>query len=287
MASVDLYYFSGTGNTLYIAAQLKERIPGMRLIPVVSLLNVDGCLYPESKTVGFCFPNHAGHLPIPMKQFLKKLHLEGDEYLFAICNSAYSKSLAFKDIDRIVRNRGCRLSAHYNLIMPDNHAMVTKGYRVPGKEEFKRCEQKVQEKLAHIRETILNKGIHHEKDGRPAPFPPWIDKALRPLIFHLVEKHPSKVLKGALYADSKCNGCATCEKICPADRIGIIEGRPVFDYNKTCYGCYACVNFCPVESIQVGSKWYNGRSHTADNGRYPHPYASADDIAGQKRRRLK
>ncbi len=102
---MDIYYFSGTGNTLYIVNKLKEHIPEIRMIPVASLLNVDGWISSESKTIGFCFPNHAGHLPIPMKMFIKKLHLEGDEYLFALCNSAFSKSFAPEDIDAALSRR--------------------------------------------------------------------------------------------------------------------------------------------------------------------------------------
>ncbi len=284
MEVIELYYFTGTGNTIYIINQLKERIPEITRIPVVSLLTVDDYIKPKSKVIGFCFPNHAGHLPIPMKWFIKKLYLEGDEYLFALCNSAYSKSFAPDDMDKILRKKSCRLNAYFNLIMPDNHAIVTKDYRLPDNEELKRCEDQVQTELDYIKGVIINREMYIEKDDGPAPFPLWIDKLLRPLIFFLVEKAPSTVLRGAMYYDSKCYGCKICEKVCPAGRIIVKNARPVFDYTQTCFGCYGCINFCPVEALQVGSKWYNGRSYTTENRRYPHPYASANDIAKQKSR---
>lgn len=286
MENIDIYYFSGTGNTLFVLNKLKEHIPEIRLIPVMSLLNDNSQIYSESKIIGFCFPNHAGHLPIPMKMFVKKLHLEGDEYIFSICNSAFSKSFAHIDIDNILKKMNSRLSAHFNLIMPDNHTIVTKNYRIPSKEELMRYEDQVQANLVYIKDIINNKRSYDDKDARSAPFPMLIDKVLRPLIFYLIENHPNTVLNGAFYADSKCKGCAICEKVCPADRIAIVNGRPIFDINKTCFGCYACLNFCPVESLQAGSKWYNGRSYTSENGRYPHPYANADDIAKQKTGRV-
>lgn len=282
MGNIEVFYFSGTGNTIYILNQLKARIPEITMIPVASLLLLENYIMPKSKTVGFCFPNHAGHLPIPMKKLIEKLVLQGDEYLFALCNSAFSKSFAPMDIDRLLRKNGCRLSVYANMIMPDNHAMVSREYQLPSTEDLKRCESQVQAKLDQLRDIILAKQIFIEKDDRAAPFPPLIDKVLRPLIFYLVEKHPSTVLRGSLYADSKCTGCTICEKVCPADRIRIRGGKPIFDHKKTCFGCYACINFCPAEAIQVGSKWYNGRSYTTENGRYPHPYASVNNIAKQK-----
>jgi ferredoxin len=280
--NIDIYYFTGTGNTLYILKMLKEHIPEIRLIPVVSLLNDDSKVYSESKTIGFCFPNHAGHLPIPMKKFIKRLHLQGNEYLFSICNSAFSKSFAHIEINKFLKKNNGRLSSHFNLIMPDNHMIVTKNYRIPTKEELLRCENQLQKSLIHVIDVINNRELYDDKDTRAAPFPMFIDKVLRPMVFYLIEEYPSIVLKDAFYSDLKCTGCAICEKVCPADRIAIVDERPVFNIEKTCFGCYACLNFCPAESLQAGSKWYNGRSYTAENGRYPHPYASADDISKQK-----
>lgn len=279
---ISLYYFSGTGNTIYVAKQLQKRIPEIKMIPVISMLSVDEEIKPDSKTLGFCFPNHAGHLPIPIKAFIKKLKLLGDEYIFAICNSAFSKSFTSDDIDKILKKKGLKLNAYVNLMMPDNHAFVNKGYTPPDKEDLFRCEEQVQLQLNDIKEVLSSRSTYTEKDLRPAPFPPWIDKMLRPLLFFLIEKKPCLVLKGAIYADSKCTGCKTCEKVCPAERIAVRNSRPVFDCNTTCFGCYACLNFCPLEALQVGSKWYNGRSYSTRNRRYPHPYANALDIARQK-----
>jgi ferredoxin len=216
--------------------------------------------------------------------FIERLHLEGDEYLFAICNSAFSKSFAPDDINKIISKSGCRLSAYFNLIMPDNHDFVIKEYRPPDKEIFLRCENQAQKRLDHIKEVILKKETYIDRDDRPASFPVLINKVFVPLIFYLIQHHPSILLKGALYSDSKCTGCKICEKVCPANRIVVNGGRPVFDHTKTCFGCYSCVNYCPKESIQVASKWYNGRSYTTINGRYSHPYATAKEIERQKLR---
>jgi flavodoxin len=34
----EIYYFSGTGNSLYVARELQKRVPEAELIPIVSLL---------------------------------------------------------------------------------------------------------------------------------------------------------------------------------------------------------------------------------------------------------
>ena len=41
MDRVELYYFSGTGNSLHIVKELHKRIPKASVIPIVGLLNQD------------------------------------------------------------------------------------------------------------------------------------------------------------------------------------------------------------------------------------------------------
>jgi formate hydrogenlyase subunit 6/NADH:ubiquinone oxidoreductase subunit I len=45
--------------------------------------------------------------------------------------------------------------------------------------------------------------------------------------------------------------------------------------------CFACLNFCPVKAVQI-SDIPGVKSMTKENGRYPHPYASVDDMINQK-----
>ena len=36
MSKVEIYYFSGTGNSLHLARELQKRIPETKLIPITS-----------------------------------------------------------------------------------------------------------------------------------------------------------------------------------------------------------------------------------------------------------
>lgn len=70
--STEIYYFSGTGNSLHVAKELQKRIPETDLIPIVSLLNQD-VIATNGETVGFVFPIHLMSVPVPVKKFLEKL----------------------------------------------------------------------------------------------------------------------------------------------------------------------------------------------------------------------
>lgn len=53
----EIYYFSGTGNSLHVAGELQIRIPDTKLLPMVSLLNKN-VIETKADIVGFVFPIH-------------------------------------------------------------------------------------------------------------------------------------------------------------------------------------------------------------------------------------
>ena len=54
--NTEIYYYSGTGNSLHVARELQRRIPESNLIPIVRLLGND-MVKTSADTVGFVFPN--------------------------------------------------------------------------------------------------------------------------------------------------------------------------------------------------------------------------------------
>ena len=78
--SPEIYYFSGTGNSLHVAKELQKRIPESKLISIVNLLKKE-VIESSSDTVGFVFPIHLAMVPAPVMEFIKKLDLNSVEYI--------------------------------------------------------------------------------------------------------------------------------------------------------------------------------------------------------------
>jgi ferredoxin len=83
------------------------------------------------------------------------------------------------------------------------------------------------------------------------------------------------------YSDDQCTGCGVCAKVCLSGKIRMVDEKPLWQKSILCYMCYACVNFCPREAVQIKSI-PGVRSHTTENCRYSHPFATAQEIACQK-----
>jgi len=100
----EIYYFSGTGNSLYVAKELQKLIPETNLIPIVSLLNKD-VIETNAETTGFVFPIYYMAIPTPVKNFIKKLDLKSTKYIFAITTRLGTPHSAFTDIDKILKKK--------------------------------------------------------------------------------------------------------------------------------------------------------------------------------------
>ena len=68
----------------------------------------------------------------------------------------------------------------------------------------------------------------------------------------------------------------------PLNQRFVNNMRPLWRSDVQCHVCYACLNYCPEEAVQIRDKIYM-KSYTQRNPRYPHPWATAEEIAAQKR----
>jgi len=89
--STDIYYFSGTGNSLFVAKELQKRISESNIIPIASLMKkttVDSF----ADVIGFVFPVHALTIPIVVRIFIQKLNINNAKYIFAIATRGHNIS---------------------------------------------------------------------------------------------------------------------------------------------------------------------------------------------------
>ncbi len=271
---MEIYYFSGTGNSLHVARELKKRIPETKLIPMVSLLQKD-ITKTNDETVGFVFPLYLTTVPAPVRKFLRKLDLTSTKYIFTVMTRIGTFSLARTCIENILKKKDKKLDSFFILNMANNSPTGIKP--TPGdknwvkeitREKISTLETKVQNELDSIQKIILNKDKYPEKN-----FPnPLIGLAGN--FFALLTENTKIEIK--YYTDQSCTGCGTCEKICLSNKIKLVDKKPIWQKEVQCYYCYACFNFCPEQSILVKDKY------TLKNGRYHHPEITASDIAGQK-----
>jgi ferredoxin len=284
--STEIYCFSGTGNSLHVARELQRCIPETSLVPIVSLLGRES-VQTHAETVGFVFPQYATTVPKVVAKALKKLDLKSAGYLFAIATRGGTVCRAFADVDKLLNKKGRRLDSYFVLTMPSGSEPLVETFsEYITEERVARLESEMLARLDAIQGIVTAREVNREEDlnGLDVP-PPDIIKPIMPLIKVLgpILLPLGKLVESSFdfYSDAKCTGCGLCEKVCLAQKIEMVDGRPVWQKEVKCFGCFACLNYCPEQSIQVASTWYL-KSRTAENGRYHHPQITANDIAAQK-----
>lgn len=69
--NIDIYYFTGTGNSYYIAKKLSEKLSG-ELIPIAQVIDRTE-ITTDADVIGIVFPVYYGDIPIIVKDFCIKL----------------------------------------------------------------------------------------------------------------------------------------------------------------------------------------------------------------------
>lgn len=280
MAKTEIYYFSGTGNSLHAAQELAKRLPGAVLIPMAALQKKER-IKAGSETVGFVFPVYLMNIPFPVKSVMRRMDLSAARYVFGAATCIGYPGLVDISAHRILKKKGKGLDSFFLLKMACNSPAGVRPVsdkdwpRKITSEKISGLETGVQKQLDLILRAVSNreKKINHRSYS---PFRhAWryfLYLFLAPLEL-LVEKQKNEI---RYYADESCNGCGICEQVCLSGKLKMDGKRPVWRKEVRCHLCYACFNFCPQQAILLK------KIYTDKKGRYRYPGTTARDIIRQK-----
>ena len=281
--SIELYYYSGTGNSLHVAREMQRRIPEANLIPMMHLLRRDA-IKTSADTVGLVFPNFCLTIPIPVYEFLHRANLASAGYIFAVCTRGGSQTEAFEYIDEILKVQGKALNARLDINMPWNHCFGKEN--LPGMNSAERIahlESKMQSQLDDFCRFIRAREPYLQKEAGDYELSPAMKLFDLFVPRSLNYKAHEYMYRNLVHfsVDSKCNGCGICAKVCLNEKIELMDKKPTWKEDVPCYACFACINYCPRQAIQVQSR-FPIRSYSDGNDRYHHQSVTYKDIARQR-----
>ena len=259
-----IYYFSGTGNSLFAANKLHAMLESSEVRPVISALKSNSFTI-EAEAIGFIFPIYMMSIPLPVYELIQKSNLDNVNYIFAVATRLGTTHSAFTTIEKLLKKKNKSFNAYFNLTMGDNSARFH--YTCPTEEEIMRLEKQAELDLKQIADIVDKRKDSKEKDRSAS-------KKFPKIIMNLIANTAIR-FNPKFHANENCISCGTCAQVCLSEKIKLIDGTPVWDKNVMCYKCNACVTFCPSQAAQV-------TGFTEDNPRYSHPYASKEDISKQK-----
>lgn len=235
-----IFYFSGTGNSKWVAKQIAEKINDKYLD--ISKINEIPEIYDEEQ-IGLIFPIYAWGIPEPITMFVKKLK-KSKAFTYGICTCGANAGIALKRLSKIYH-----LDSSYSIIMPSNYII---GEDIEEKTIILNKIEMARKELDIISNEIMQrKKVYRVNEGT---FP-----ILKSIIINKGFNNFARTTNPFYVNEEKCNGCGLCARNCPASTITLTDGKPI--WKEKCYQCLKCINYCPQCAIQYGKE-------TEKRGRY-------------------
>lgn len=226
-----IFYFTATGNSLYVAEHLDKK-----LISIPQIIKEKELHYCD-ETIGIVCPIYGSELPYMVQEFLKRLTVE-TKYFYILMTYGHSSGAAATIIHQILKETSLTADYIRTVKMVDNY--------LPAFDMNKenKVDKKIEIQLEEIRKDIEQKKQILEKTRDE-------DRQVYEGYLSFTKEHPELSWKNiSFHATENCIGCGLCEKVCPAGCIRIEAGKAVHS-GEHCQVCMACIHHCPKKAIQM------------------------------------
>lgn len=223
---MKILYFTATGNSLYVAKRIGDEYYS------IPKLMKEGSFDFEDEKIGIVFPAYYTGVPKIIEEFLNKVSLKS-KYVFGIATYGGFSGATTRHLIEIGKRNGIEFSYINEITMVDNY--------IPEFDINKQIQGQAKKNI----EENLRKIVKDIEEGRK-----YIKK-------HTIAMEGIRLIYGKFYDDkfeknffveNNCNGCKTCERVCPVNNIKV-DKKPVF--NNNCQHCLSCIHNCPKIAISL------------------------------------
>lgn len=257
-----IFYFSGTGNSLWVAERIGNAF-GEVPVPVADELKrqPEGDLVyrlGDGEHLIFVFPVHSWGPAVLMLRFVSRLVLQNynGQPVYAVCTCGDNCGMTDRILQKALGRRGLHMNVCWSVQMPNDYILM-KGFGVDNDEVR---ESKLAAAPAAVDSIIgaikTGSDYRHYVSGNSL----FLKSRIVNPLFRTFLAGPDSRTK--FKVSDACIGCGKCAANCPTGTITMKDSRPV--WGRGCVQCTACINRCPVRAIEYGNVSQN-------QGRYCHP----------------
>lgn len=236
-----ILYFSGTGNSKYVALRLTEGLDSSHLCMNDRIKAGDTSPVDTGADLVIVTPTYAWRIPRIVESWLGQTQLRGAKRAWFVmtCGSEIGNADAYNR--RLCRAKGLTYMGTAQIVMPENYIAM---FNAPETEEARTIVAKAQ--------PDIHRAARHIRSGerfgptRRNLYDRFMSGPVNPIFYAcFVKAH-------AFAAGDACLSCGRCARLCPTNNITLERGKPV--WGKNCTHCMACICYCPAEAIEYGKK---------------------------------
>lgn len=235
---ICIYYFSGTGNTEYVARKLqqcfRERSESCDVLPLEEItLGRAKFIAGSYDLVGLGFPVHALDAPSIFRDFIGLLpNARQDYFLFKTAGDRFLWGGSSHALRLELANKGWRLKHEAFYLMPSNVFTKADSNKVQRRavQAIRDAQTAVEEILAEKKKLLPSNTLMRVAN-----------------LFNRFETEGCKHCSSGWYADENCSSCGLCVSSCPTANISFQDGK--LHFADKCILCLRCRWFCPANAI--------------------------------------
>ena len=236
-----ILYFSGTGNSKYVAQRMAEALDQSLLSMNDRIRSHDTSPVEADERLVIVTPTYAWRIPRVVSEWLGKTALTGAERIWFVMDCGSEIGNAAKYNRQLAAQKQLQYMGTDQIIMPENYIAM---FNAPQKEQAR--------SIVEQAEPALQKILTRLRAGQEFPPPRenlydrFMSGPVNPVFYRFFVK------ADAFRATDACIGCGKCVELCPLNNIRLENGKPV--WGKNCTHCMACICYCPKEAIEYGRK---------------------------------
>jgi Ferredoxin len=249
-----VFYFTATGNSLYVARELAGEKGEQLSIPQV--LKGDNLTF-EADEIGLVFPDYAASAPLIVRDFISKAKLKAS-YIFSVITFGNFAANVAEWWNDYCKKQGVTLNYANTLLMVDNYLPVF------DMNDQVKIDKHIPENLATIKSDLNeHRQFISHLERMNDQMQGWLDRLQ-------AEHFPMEAERLLKLDAAKCIGCETCAAVCPHGNFKLIDNTITF--SGSCEYCLACVHICPQKALTLA------RGERNSNARYRNEHVSVRDI---------
>ena len=236
-----ILYFSGTGNSKYVAQRMAEALNQSLLSMNDRIRSHDTSPVETDERLVIVTPTYAWRIPRLVRDWLLETEFPGAAQVWFIMTCGSEIGDADRYNRRLCQAKGLTCMGTAQLVMPENYIAM---FNAPQVEEARqivaRAEPDIDNAIAAVRE---NRAF---PPSRRKLYDRFMSGPVNPIFY-------ACFVKSSVFTVSEaCTGCGQCVWRCPTNNITLQTGKPVWGQN--CTHCMACICYCPAEAIEYGKK---------------------------------
>lgn len=234
-----ILYFSGTGNSEYIAKAINHKL-NIGTLNLFNKIREQDCTKLYSNTTWLIVtPTYAWRIPRILQEWIEKTPFTGNSNIYFVMTCGGNIGNAEKYLKALCSKKNLHYLGCISIVMPENYIAL---YSPTTMEEATQIIKQANHKIAQLISPIENLVPLSPK---PVSLKDKINSGLVNDLFYPLFVHSKK-----FYVKNNCINCELCVNLCPLENITIINNYPT--WNNQCTHCMACISHCPKQAIEYG-----------------------------------